>query len=74
LLGFFLSVVFVQEAKTPDDVYKQDLANRVPVTGTTAKQNLASTFVNGWINCGFGTDKLLAEGENDGKKESWRKH
>lgn len=55
----------IQEAKTPDDVYKADLANRVPGTGTSAKQNLASTFVNGWLNCGFGNDKLMQE---DGSK------
>lgn len=55
----------IKEAKTPDDVYKADLANRLPGTGTSAKQNLASTFVNGWLNCGFGTDKLMAE---DGSK------
>ena len=25
----------------------------------SARQNLASSFVNGFINCGFGSDKLL---------------
>lgn len=40
------------------------MANRLPGSGTSAKQNLASTFVNGWLNCGFGTDKLLAEEGN----------
>lgn len=29
-------------------------------TVDSAKQNLASSFVNGLINCGFGCDKLLA--------------
>lgn len=64
LFRYVVADVDVKEAKTPDDVYKADLANRVPGTGTSAKQNLASTFVNGWLNCGFGTDKLLAEDGN----------
>lgn len=26
-----------------------------------ARLNLASSFVNGFVNCGFGVDKLLAD-------------
>lgn len=30
----------------------------------SARQNLAAAFVNGFLNCGFGTDKMFAEDGN----------
>ena len=58
----------IMEAKTPDDVYKTHLDNVRPAFGTgavdSARQNLASSFVNGFINTGFGQDKLLMEDGN----------
>lgn len=30
----------------------------------SAQGNLASSFVNGFVNCGFGVDKLLTEDGN----------
>jgi len=56
----------IMEAKTPDDVYKSHLDN-VRSYGSSvdsARQNLASSFVNGFINTGFGKDKLLMEDGN----------
>ena len=54
----------IMDAKTPDDVYKSHLDSR-PVFGgssvDSARQNLASSFVNGFVNAGFGQDKLLME-------------
>merc|ERR1712136_252387 len=59
----------IMEAKTPEDVYKSHLDNVRPVFGgsnvDSARQNLASSFVNGFVNAGFGQDKLLME---DGQK------
>merc|ERR1712227_172012 len=59
----------IMEAKTPEDVYKTHLDNVRPVFGgsnvDSARQNLASSFVNGFVNAGFGHDKLLME---DGQK------
>merc|ERR1712025_1176521 len=59
----------IMEAKTPDDVYKSHLDNVRPAFGSgavdSARQNLASSFVNGFVNTGFGHDKLLME---DGQK------
>jgi hypothetical protein len=61
----------VVEAKVPEDVYKSGQPERSPPppppatvdsTGQgadSAKQNLASSFVNGFINAGFCQDKLL---------------
>ncbi|GFY54772.1 26S proteasome non-ATPase regulatory subunit 2 [Trichonephila inaurata madagascariensis] len=60
----------ILEPKTPDDIYKTHLDNARPSFGPTgsvdsAKQNLASSFVNGFVNAAFGQDKLLME---DGQK------
>ncbi|XP_066137473.1 26S proteasome non-ATPase regulatory subunit 2-like [Euwallacea fornicatus] len=59
----------VMEPKLPEDVYKTWLEPVLPrfhVRGEnmdSAKQNLAASFVNGFVNAGFGCDKLLS---NDG--------
>ncbi|EFC47417.1 26S proteasome regulatory subunit S2 [Naegleria gruberi] len=50
------------EPKTPEDVYKSHLSEtRSTLTQNvdSARQNLASSFVNGFVNAGFGTDKLI---------------
>lgn len=53
----------VLEPKLPEDVYKRHLENTRPgltsVNLDSAKQNLASTFVNAFLNTGFTTDKLM---------------
>lgn len=58
----------IMEAKTPDDVYKSHLENsRAPFGGgqvDSARQNLAASFVNGFVNAAFGHDKLLIEDGN----------
>lgn len=58
----------IMEPKTPEDVYKSHLENTRPHFGSgqvdSARQNLAASFVNGLVNCGFGQDKLLIEDGN----------
>ncbi len=57
----------ILEPKTPDDVYKTHLDNVRTFGGSTvdsARQNLASSFVNGFVNAGFGRDKLLMDDGN----------
>ena len=57
----------VQEAKVPEDIYKSHLAdsasNRLqrsrPQNVDSARENLASSFVNGFVNAGFSKDKLV---------------
>lgn len=52
----------ILEPKTPEDIYKTHLENSRGGPGTSAdsaKQNLANSFVNSFINAGFGTDKLM---------------
>ncbi len=57
----------VMEPKTPEDIYKSHLAEtggfsrRRDAAGhvDSARANLASTFVNAFVNAGFGQDKLM---------------
>jgi len=51
----------IMEAKTPEDIYKSHLdgGNRAAANVDSAKANLASTFVNAFVNAGFGQDKLI---------------
>ena len=52
----------VLEPKTPEDIYKMHLEPRA-VSIESWRSNLASSFVNGFLNAGFKSDKLmLAEG------------
>ncbi|KAI0312775.1 26S proteasome regulatory complex non-ATPase subcomplex Rpn1 subunit [Amylostereum chailletii] len=58
--------VGVEEAKSLEDVYKTHLENtRGPTAGNvdSARGNLASTFVNAFVNAGFGNDKLMVDAE-----------
>ncbi|ORY08133.1 26S proteasome regulatory complex, non-ATPase subcomplex, Rpn1 subunit [Basidiobolus meristosporus CBS 931.73] len=57
----------VMEAKTPEDIYKTHLENvRSGLGGNvdSARQNLASTFVNAFVNAGFGSDKLMTTSDD----------
>ncbi|THH32578.1 hypothetical protein EUX98_g1629 [Antrodiella citrinella] len=54
----------VEEAKSLEDVYKSHLENtRTTSTVDSARGNLAGTFVNAFVNAGFGNDKLMVEAE-----------
>ncbi|XP_070532657.1 26S proteasome non-ATPase regulatory subunit 2-like [Ptychodera flava] len=60
----------IMEPKVPEDIYKSHLENNRPSFGPSgsqvdsARQNLASSFVNGFVNAAFGQDKLLTEDGN----------
>ena len=66
--AYLIKDLNISEARTPEDIYKSHLENtRLNIGGTidSASNNLASTFVNGFVNAGFGSDKLiLTEDEN----------
>eukprot|EP00397_Hematodinium_sp_SG-2012_P005278 GEMP01005296.1.p1 GENE.GEMP01005296.1~~GEMP01005296.1.p1 ORF type:complete len:899 (+),score=229.92 GEMP01005296.1:349-2697(+) len=52
--------VDVVEAKLPEDIYKSHLEEKRTTTVLdSAKANLASTFVNAFVNAGFCNDKLM---------------
>ncbi|KAK9842343.1 hypothetical protein WJX81_007723 [Elliptochloris bilobata] len=58
----------VMEPKAPDEVYKMHLVEGRAASGPavdSARQNLASTFVNAFVNAGFGTDKLMTGGNEE---------
>uniref|UniRef100_A0A8C5CGN9 26S proteasome non-ATPase regulatory subunit 2 n=1 Tax=Gadus morhua TaxID=8049 RepID=A0A8C5CGN9_GADMO len=58
----------IMEPKVPDDIYKTHLENnRFGGSGSqvdSARMNLASSFVNGFVNAAFGQDKLLTDDGN----------
>ncbi|KAJ2059003.1 proteasome regulatory particle base subunit [Coemansia sp. S155-1] len=56
------------DPKAPEDIYKSHLENTSSdVTLDSARHNLASTFVNAFVNAGYGTDKLMT-GAVDGNE------
>ncbi|KAG9149835.1 hypothetical protein Leryth_024664 [Lithospermum erythrorhizon] len=67
----------VMEAKTPEDIYKAHLLDGRASSGASvdsARQNLAATFVNAFVNAGFGQDKLMtvaSESSSGGSQPNW---
>lgn len=67
----------VMEPKLPEDIYKSHLMEVRAPSGAavdSARANLAATFVNAFVNAGFGQDKLLTASEStDGSSSnvSW---
>ena len=63
----------ILEPKLPEDIYKSHLESSRTAGLTnidSARHNLASAFVNAFVNAGFGQDKMmLVTGEGD--KQSW---
>lgn len=58
--------VSVYEPRSLEDIYKSHLENsRATLSAQvdSARGNLASTFVNGFVNAGFGNDKLMVGAE-----------
>lgn len=61
----------ILDPKTPEDIYKTHLesSRTAGLTNTdSARHNLASSFVNAFVNAGFGNDKLML---GDEQKMSW---
>ena len=61
----------ILDPKTPDDIYKTHLesSRTAGMTNTdSARHNLASAFVNAFVNVGFGNDKMMLV---DDKQNSW---
>ncbi|KAH7533148.1 hypothetical protein FEM48_Zijuj04G0099600 [Ziziphus jujuba var. spinosa] len=67
----------VMEAKTPEDIYKAHLLDGRASAGASvdsARQNLAATFVNAFVNAGFGQDKLMTvptDASSGGSSGNW---
>ncbi|KAH7089131.1 armadillo-type protein [Paraphoma chrysanthemicola] len=61
----------ILDPKTPDDIYKTHLesSRTAGLTNTdSARHNLASAFVNAFVNTGYGNDKLMLNADS---KSSW---
>ncbi|PVV00234.1 hypothetical protein BB559_000008 [Furculomyces boomerangus] len=56
----------LMDPKVPEDIYKTNIeGSRFGGQAVdSAKHNLASTFVNAFVNAGFGTDKLMTAGDD----------
>ena len=57
----------IVEPKEPEHIYKTHLENARFSSANSvdsAKQNLASSFVNGFVNCAFGKDNIMTEDGN----------
>ncbi|KAG6331642.1 hypothetical protein ID866_7447 [Astraeus odoratus] len=57
----------VEEPKSLEDVYKSHLENTrggLSANVDSARGNLAGTFVNAFVNAGFGNDKLMSKAED----------
>ncbi|XP_028108558.1 26S proteasome non-ATPase regulatory subunit 2 homolog A-like isoform X2 [Camellia sinensis] len=67
----------VMEPKSPEDIYKAHLLHGRASAGASvnsASQNLAATFVNAFVNAGFGQDKLMtvpSEASSGGSSGNW---
>lgn len=55
----FGKAVGVEEPRTPEDIYKSHLETSSSVHYNSARDNLASTFVNAFVNAGFGNEKMI---------------
>lgn len=67
----------VMESKSPEDIYKAHLLDGRASAGASvdsARQNLAATFVNAFVNAGFGQDKLMtvsSDASSGGSSGNW---
>ncbi|CAF9903448.1 MAG: proteasome regulatory particle base subunit [Gomphillus americanus] len=65
----------ILDPKVPEDIYKTHLESSrtagMTNVETSARHNLASAFVNAFVNAGFGADKLMAT-EGDGTSWVWK--
>ncbi|KAL7419023.1 proteasome regulatory particle base subunit [Cryptotrichosporon argae] len=61
----FGAAVGVADPRTPDDIYKTHLEARPSSSlPDSARQNLAATFVNAFVNAGFGNETLVSKAED----------
>ncbi|GAB1598561.1 26S proteasome non-ATPase regulatory subunit 2-like [Argonauta hians] len=58
----------IEEPKLPEHIYKTSSESNRTAIGSgnvdSARQNLASSFVNGFVNAAFGNDKLIMESKD----------
>ena len=66
----------ILEPKLPEDIYKTHLESSRTVgtthVETSAMHNLASAFVNAFVNAGFGSDKMMLNDGDKGTNWIWK--
>ncbi|KAK4994756.1 hypothetical protein LTR28_000756, partial [Elasticomyces elasticus] len=70
---FLAKELNILDPKVPEDIYKSHLesSRTAGLTNTdSARHNLASAFVNAFVNAGFGADKLMLT-EGSDKQTNW---
>lgn len=62
----------VLDPKSPEQVYKQHLEekNKAADSFDSAKENLANTYVNAFVNCGTKKDALMIKDPKE-DKDPW---
>lgn len=72
--GYLVKELNLLDPKVPEDIYKSHLEDLKysygPGSIDSAKQNLAASFVNAFINLGYGSDKLILQSSEEESK-SW---
>lgn len=64
----------ILDPRMPEDIYKTHLENNRGggSSADSAKHNLASAFVNAFVNAGFGSDKMMLVEGDQGKSWVWK--
>jgi len=70
--GLLAADLDIKEPKLPEDIYKSHLAEKqAPAKADSARQNLARTFVNAFVNAGFGVDGVMTVGTGTNSESEW---
>uniref|UniRef100_A0A0D9WTR5 26S proteasome non-ATPase regulatory subunit 2 homolog n=1 Tax=Leersia perrieri TaxID=77586 RepID=A0A0D9WTR5_9ORYZ len=64
----------VMEPKSPEDAHLIDGQRSRRSSHDSARQNLAATFVNAFVNAGFGQDKLMNAPSDSSGNDSFKLH
>jgi 26S proteasome regulatory subunit N1 len=57
----FGKAVAVEDPRTPDEIYKTHLETQSATHYNSVRDNLAATFVNAFVNAGFGNEKMIVQ-------------
>jgi len=57
----FGKAVGVEAPRTPEDIYKTHLESQTATHYNSVRDNLAATFVNAFVNAGFGNEKMIVQ-------------
>lgn len=61
----------VEDVKKPEQIYKSQLEERRHDIAESKKLNLADTYVNAFVHCGYGKDALMLPDSSAGPSDPW---